>query len=261
MADIKKPRKPAKPRKTAKAGAHVKRKPKARVKPKAKQKPSVVKKIWQLVKVPLLKFCALFIFVFACYLGYLDYTVRKQFEGKRWSIPAHVYASPVEIYAGLQMNAQQLLVLLKRLHYRRDAKLSSQATYNKKTGTISLKTRQFVFWDKTQEVQHIRIAFSATEVRSITDMQSGRELTIVRLDPVQIGSFYPAHKEDRVLVKLEEVPETLVQGLLATEDHDFYQHIGISFKGIARAMWVNLRKGKMVQGGSTITQQLVKNFY
>jgi penicillin-binding protein 1B len=64
----------------------------------------------------------------------------------------------------------------------------------------------------------------------------------VRLDPVQIGSFYPAHKEDRVLVKLAEVPPTLVQGLLATEDRNFYQHIGISFKGIARAMWAKLRR-------------------
>ncbi|NOR80394.1 MAG: penicillin-binding protein 1B [Methyloprofundus sp.] len=264
MAEIKKPKKPAKTTKLVKATkrtAPVKRKPRAKAIAKVKQKPSLVKKIWPLIKVPLLKASAIFVFVFACYLGYLDYTVRKQFEGKRWSIPARVYASPVEIYAGLKMNTQQLLVLLKKLHYRSDAKLSSQARYAIKPGTISLKTRQFVFWDKTQEVQHIRVAFSKTEVRSITDVETGRELSIVRLDPVQIGSFYPAHKEDRVLVKLEDVPETLVQGLLATEDRDFYQHIGISFKGIARAMWVNLRKGKLVQGGSTITQQLVKNFY
>lgn len=264
MADIKKPGKSAKtsrPAKTTKKNAPVKRKP--RVKPKAKpaQKLSLVKRIWALIKFPLLKFFAAFVFVFACYLGYLDYTVRKQFEGKRWSIPARVYASPVELYAGLQMNTQALLVLLKKLHYRSDAKLSSPATYAIKSGVIGLKTRQFVFWDKAQQEQHIRVSFSKTEIHSIQDMQSGRELSIVRLDPVQIGSFYPAHKEDRVLVKLEEVPASLVQGLLATEDRDFYQHIGISFKGIARAIWVNLRRGKMVQGGSTITQQLVKNFY
>ena len=254
MAEIKKSRKPRKSK------PPIKRKVK-KARAKTKKKNSVVKKIWPIIKAPFLKFSVLFFFVFVCYLGYLDYTVREQFEGKRWSIPAHVYASPVEVYAGLQMNAKQLLVLLKKLHYRPDAKLSSQATYNKKSSTISLKTRQFVFWDKAQEVKHIRIAFSSSEVRSITDMQSGRKLSIVRLDPVQIGSFYPAHKEDRVLVKLEEVPETLIQGLLATEDRDFYHHMGVSVKGIARAMWVNLRKGRMVQGGSTITQQLVKNFY
>lgn len=244
---------------TKKAG-----KPKATSKRKSKAKTkqrSMVNKIWHLIKMPLLKLCAILLFIFVCYLGYLDYTVRKQFEGKRWSIPAHVYASPVEIYAGLPMSQKQLLVLLKKLHYRPDSNLSSQATFYNEAGTISLKTRQFIFWDKSQEVQHVKIIFSATEVRSITDLHSGNDLAIIRLDPVQIGSFYPAHKEDRVLVKLDDVPKTLVQGLLATEDRDFYHHIGISFKGIARAMWVNLREGKMVQGGSTITQQLVKNFY
>lgn len=252
MADTKKP---AKPRKTKRPVKTAKRKT------KAKQKPSFLKKIWLLIKKPMLKFCALLVFVFVCYLGYLDYTVREQFEGKRWAIPARVYASPVELYAGLKINAKQLTGLLKKLHYRSDNKLSSQASFHRNAQTISLKTRKFVFWDKTQEVQYIRITFSANEVSSIRDAVSGRELAIVRLDPVQIGSFYPAHKEDRVLVKFENVPKTLVQGLLATEDRDFYQHIGISFKGIARAMWVNLLAGKLVQGGSTITQQLVKNFY
>ncbi|WP_428354364.1 penicillin-binding protein 1B [Methyloprofundus sp.] len=255
MAERKKPQKPAKPRKPRQSAKTAKRKS------RAKQKPTMRHKVWQWIKMPLLKFSAFFVFVFICYLGYLDYTVREQFEGKRWAIPARVYASPVEVYSGSKMSAQQLLTLLKKLHYRSDSKLSSQATYYKKAQTISLKTRQFVFWDKTQDVQYIRITFAADEVRSIKEMETGNELAIVRLDPVQIGSFYPAHKEDRVLVKLDEVPKFLIQGLLATEDRDFYQHGGISFKGIARAMWMNLRAGKLVQGGSTITQQLVKNFY
>jgi len=239
------------------------KKPRKKVTRKAKKvaKPSFLKRVWQGLKKPLLIFSAVAVFSLACYIGYLDYTVRKQFEGKRWSIPARVYASPVELYAGLQINAKQLLVLLQKLHYRVDRKLSSQATYSEKSGQISLKTRQFTFADKEQLMQYIRIAFSGSEIRSIMDVQTGKELSIVRLDPVQIGSFYPAHKEDRVLVRLEDVPPTLVQGLLATEDRDFYQHFGISFKGIARAMWANLRAGGLVQGGSTITQQLVKNFY
>lgn len=243
MAEVKKPRK------------------KARRKRKSIAKPSLWKRLWQGLKKPLLIFLATATFVLACYIGYLDYTVRRQFEGKRWSIPARVYARSVELYAGLQMDTKQLLALLQKMHYRADRKLSSPATYHEKAKYIGLKTRPFIFADKEQLTQHVRIAFSSSEIRSIIDVPTGKELSVVRLDPVQIGSFYPAHKEDRVLVKLAEVPPTLVQGLLATEDRNFYQHIGISFKGIARAMWANLRAGSLVQGGSTITQQLVKNFY
>jgi penicillin-binding protein 1B len=201
------------------------------------------------------------LFAFFSYLGYLDYTVRHQFEGKRWAIPAHVYANPVEIYAGLKLKPKQLTFLLKRIHYQVDRQLASQASYSAKGNQITLKTRGFSFWDKAQESQYIRVKFNNNEIQRIVDMKTGGELAIVRLDPEQIGSFYPAHKEDRVLVKLDEVPQTLIDALIATEDRDFYQHWGVSLKGIARAMWVNIKAGGLVQGGSTLTQQLIKNFF
>ena len=167
MVQTKKTVKP-KPRKTRKPVNTAKRKS------RAKKKPSILGRVWQSIKNPVLKLSALLIFVFICYLGYLDYTVRKQFEGKRWAIPARVYASPLEVYAGARINASQLLLLLKKLHYRSDSKLSSQATYIKTAQTIHLKTRKFAFWDKTQDVQYIRIKFSANEVLSIQDVESGR---------------------------------------------------------------------------------------
>lgn len=239
----------------------VTKKPRKSRKTSTKVKLTRWQKITACLKKPLLISFASLVFLFSCYIGYLDYTVRRQFEGKRWSIPARVYASPVEIYAGLAMSEQQLLDLLKDLHYRADKKLSSQASYRKYKQTITLKTRKFVFADKVQAIQFIRISFAGNEISKIVDLETNRELAIVRFDPVQIGSFYPRHKEDRVLVKFDEVPKSLIQGLLATEDRNFYHHSGLSFKGIARAMWANLRAGAWVQGGSTLTQQLVKNFY
>ncbi|MDC9729697.1 MAG: penicillin-binding protein 1B [Methyloprofundus sp.] len=201
------------------------------------------------------------LFAFFSYVGYLDYTVRHQFEGKRWTIPAHVYANPVELYAGLPLKSKQLVFLLKKLRYHSDRSLSSQASYTANKNQITLKTRGFTFWDAATESQYIRVKFQNNEVQRIVDMKTGRELAIVRLEPEQIGSFYPAHKEDRILVKLEEVPKSLINALIATEDRDFYQHWGVSLKGIARAMWVNIKAGGFVQGGSTLTQQLIKNFF
>ena len=88
--------------------------------------------------------------MFFSYLGYLDYNVRKQFEGKRWAIPARVYASPVELYAGYALTAENFEALLKMLHYREDAVLSAEGTYFKNGSQISVKTRDFAFWDQHQ---------------------------------------------------------------------------------------------------------------
>lgn len=212
-------------------------------------------------KKQLIYFFLIFSFLFFSYIGYLDYTVRKQFEGKRWSIPARVYASPVEIYQSYQISAADFEGLLQQLHYRRDYRLSSVGTYFKKGQAISLKTRSFYFSDKNQESQSLTIKFSANTVKKIVNRKTSLEIPIVRMDPVQIGSFYPTRKEDRILIKLETTPDALIQGLMATEDRNFYQHYGVSFKAIARALWANIRAGAVVQGGSTITQQLAKNFY
>ncbi|MCQ8105128.1 penicillin-binding protein 1B [Methylomonas sp. SURF-2] len=200
-------------------------------------------------------------FALASYIGYLDYTVREQFEGKRWSIPARVYASPLELYVGLEYDSRQFEDILLQLHYRQDPQLKGEGSYVMKGSQVIVNTRAFNFGDILQESRKISIGFAGGALTSLIDVASGGDLAIVRMEPIQIGSFYPTRKEDRVLIKLEDAPETLIQGLLSTEDRDFYHHFGISPKGIARAMWSNLKAGGMVQGGSTITQQLVKNFF
>ena len=200
-------------------------------------------------------------FVLTSYVGYLDYTVREQFEGKRWSIPARVYATPVELYAGLGLGNKAFEDLLLQLHYRQDSQLAGEGSYFINGGQVSVRTRAFDFGDKLQESRKINVNFVGGVVGGITDASDGTELAIVRMDPIQIGSFYPTRKEDRILIKLDEAPKTLLEGLFSTEDRDFYHHFGLSPKGIIRAMWANVKAGGMVQGGSTITQQLVKNFF
>ncbi len=90
---------------------------------------------------------------------------------------------------------------------------------------------------------------------------NGSKLAVARLEPLLIGGLYPAHHEDRVLIKLDQVPPYLVETLVAVEDREFFNHFGVSPKGIARAVWINATAGQLRQGGSTLTQQLVKNFY
>ena len=86
-------------------------------------------------------------------------------------------------------------------------------------------------------------------------------MDLARLEAAEIASIYPLQKEDRTLVRIGDVPPLLVTGLQAVEDRNFKHHPGFDFRGIARAALANLKAGKAVQGGSTLTQQLVKNFF
>ena len=83
----------------------------------------------------------------------------------------------------------------------------------------------------------------------------------MRLDPVLIGGIYPQHGGGPGAGAARGCPRRISPGLMAVEDRSFYQHWGFSIGGIARAAFNNLRSGQVVSGGSTITQQLVKNYY
>ncbi len=96
------------------------------------------------------------------------------------------------------------------------------------------------------------------EVISASDRQP---LPFVALEPVLISGVRAGSRQVREWVSLERIPQTLIDTLLAVEDRRFYSHIGVDPLAIGRAFWVNLTRGAVVQGGSTLTQQLAKNLF
>lgn len=194
------------------------------------------------------------------YVVYLDFSVRKQMEGKRWALPASVYTQPLEIYAGKPIGNRALVEELRAVGYRRDPRLSQPGTYTTGPSTVSFHAREFRFEDARIPSRRLEVAFRGERIEAIRTIQ-GRGVAIARVEPRQIGTVSPTRREDRKLIELEDVPEHLIGALLATEDKHFTEHFGIDLRGLARAMWANIKAGGIVQGGSTITQQLVKNFY
>jgi len=192
---------------------------------------------------------------------YLDIVIRVQFEGKRWALPAQVFGRPLELYAGATMSPQAFREELEQLGYRYAYRVSEPGTFSQSGGDFRLYRRAFHFWDGDAPAQLMDVQFSDGMVQAVKDVNDGSELDIVRLEPPRVGGIYPSHREDRVLVKLEDVPPLLPKGLVAVEDRDFYQHHGVAPRAIGRAILANLKAGATVQGGSTMTQQLVKNFF
>ena len=191
---------------------------------------------------------------------YLDALVQEKFSGKHWTIPATVYARPLELFTGQKLAKDDFLTELDALGYRREKSVSGPGSMSVATNAVEMHTRGFRFYEGVEESQRIRVRFSGDFVSGLT-RANGEELPVARLEPVTIGGLYPAHNEDRILIKLDQAPPYLVETLVAVEDREFFNHFGVSPKSIARAVWVNLTAGEVRQGGSTLTQQLVKNFY
>ena len=207
---------------------------------------------WQLLTV--LAVCTLVLLI------WLDAQVRHRFEGHRWTLPAKVYARPLELYVGKQLADGQLAYELQQLGYRAVQQLHKPGQYRLHNNRLEIYTRGFHFVDASEVSNRQEVILQAGRILSINDTQ-GQDLHLIRLEPQLIGGIYPSHNEDRELVQLDDLPAGFVQTLLAVEDRTYYEHLGISPAGIARAMAVNFKAGRIVQGGSTITQQLVKNFY
>ena len=195
------------------------------------------------------------------YLYYLDVTIREAFDGRKFAVPARVYGRALEVYPGLKLTPAQLVEELRSVGYRENPRPDEDATYRYTLNGVEFTSREFAFWDGMQPTQRLRVEFADGVVALIQERGSeDKDLPLLRLEPPQIGGIYPGHNEDRDLLRLSQVPQTLIDALIAIEDRKFYTHWGIDPRGIARALYKTL-SGQRIEGGSTLTQQLVKNFF
>jgi penicillin-binding protein 1B len=171
-----------------------------------------------------------------------------------------VYAAPLELYAGENLSAADLEHELQRLQYRRADQAERPGSYAHQGDRFQINLRAARFADEVRPATLLNVQANGTGIVALAEI-TGKTVAIARFEPLLIGSIFPIHGEDRIVVTPGQVPSMLPAALKAVEDRNFDTHIGIDPMGVLRAIWVDARSGQWEQGGSTLTQQLVKNYF
>jgi len=225
-----------------------------------KQKSKQTKKIrWPLI-IFLVTFSVLSV-VFIFYVAFLAKTVINRCQGAIWDIPSRVYSAPMQVYSGIDLVGAGFYERLKKLGYR---KMKSIPEFS---GRFFVDSELIYLYQRSIEYPFavdsrlIKMFCSKGKVVKILDESSGKILTRLTLEPVELAVFYGKKREERYLVNLSQVPQFFIDAVLSMEDRRFYEHGGLDFRGILRALYRNFVAGGVKEGGSTITQQLIKNIF
>ncbi len=178
--------------------------------------------------------------------------------------PSRLYGRGDELRVGQSLKPEVLVGRLQSMGYRAAAAGQglTLGSFRRQDDQIEIFRRPFPSPDGMTGKDRLRITFEGDNVRRLETLGvASPDLTSVRLEPPLIASFYGADLRDRRPVSIDDLPEDLILAVLAAEDASFLTHKGISLTSILRAAWVNLRSNQVRQGGSTLTQQLVKNLY
>lgn len=184
-----------------------------------------------------------------------------RFEVRRLSLPTRIFSDMTPLRPEVPMSADDLLEKLERLGYRQGERLVQAGDWARGDGGIDVYTRDFTHPSGRYAAHPIRITFSGAAIASVVSLRETRPVETAALEPELLTSVLSEQLENRRPVTLDQVPKHLQDAVVATEDVRFWHHPGVDPLGISRALFRNVKAGGVAEGGSTLTQQLVKNYY
>ncbi len=197
--------------------------------------------------------------------GEIERTLTEKFNGRRWDFPSKIYSDAYPVYPGLRVGSESFRRRLARLGYRAvRAEPARRGEYRltREPAVFEIYLNSFEYPSTRERGRLLRMELDGlARVARIVEAGDGHEIYHFFLEPGQIGGVHTDEPEERREMTLDEVPVALVRAVLAVEDKRFFEHEGVDLRALARAMVVNVRSGEVRQGGSTLTQQLMKNFF
>ena len=219
------------------------------------------KTLWRRLWSFLFKVFLVFAAVAIIYGIYLDQQIKERIDGNVWELPAAVYGQIIDLEPDSEYSLSDVVTMLVGAQYRQqDTKATRPGEFIVSNDTVEIYRRPFTFPDGEEKAFRVKISFYDNHIDRITNLDTGRDFGLLRIDPKLITMLHSPNGEQRLFVPLKEFPDSLIQTLIATEDKRFYNHYGVSLYSIGRAIFVNLTTGR-TEGGSTLTQQTVKNLF
>jgi penicillin-binding protein 1B len=201
--------------------------------------------------------------ILAAWVLEIDRVVVERFDGQRFRVPSRVYSAPLIVYPGTDWQRVDLAGWLLRLGYREqpgDGALQPGG-YAWRPGQLRVHLRAFDHPLRPEPARELTFRLAGGLIEDIEETHTGASVAVVVLEPEPVSAFLGENREQRELIKIEAVPPHLVGAIYAVEDKRFEAHHGIDFQRVVGALLANIKAGHVEQGASTLTQQLVKNFF
>lgn len=185
--------------------------------------------------------------------------VEQSFATYRWAVPSRVYSDRQPLYAGLDLARQAVVERLERTGYRKTAAIQGPGDYALSPTLLEIYQRPLEHPTLGHPARRLRITLAAGKIVRIEIDDSTEAQPIAFLEPETLAALVGDTWQNRELVRIEDMPAAMTQAVVAMEDRRFYEHAGVDPQGILRALVKDVLRLRLAEGGSTLTQQVVKN--